>query len=95
MNDTLNMRAAAAAVGLSWERFRKVWPRMVETQDFPSPIYGRYWDAAAVAAWRKRRSERRAPPEGRREGDAPPQAQPPQDGGRRARSALAELRARG
>jgi hypothetical protein len=47
------MAQAAEEVGLSYERFRKVWPSL---PGFPAPIAGRRWDAEALAAWKAARS---------------------------------------
>lgn len=58
MSATLSMRQAATAVGKSWERFRKDWPRMVREEGLPAPFTGRTWDAAALAAWKAQRTGR-------------------------------------
>lgn len=91
MSQNLTMRQAAAEIGLSYDRFRKVWPQLHADDAFPAPIRGKVWDAEAVAAWRKARSARtvvafRSKPD-------PAPAAPPADAGRRARAALASLRA--
>lgn len=60
MTPALDMEQAAAAVGLSWERFRKVWRSL---PGFPQPVKrpslsgkGTYaWRAEAVEDWRKAR----------------------------------------
>jgi hypothetical protein len=57
VSETLTMEEAAAAVGLAYETFRKVWPRLARERGFPPPFLDRIWDAAAVRAWRARRSE--------------------------------------
>lgn len=54
--DTLSLAGAAAAVGLSAERFRKVHERWSRELDFPRPFMappaGKYaWRRASVAAW--------------------------------------------
>jgi hypothetical protein len=48
----LTMDETAAAVGLSYERFRKVWRRLSAERGFPAPLHGRRWDSEAVARWR-------------------------------------------
>lgn len=86
--DILTMRETAAAVGLSYERFRKVWPAKVREEGMPMPFSGHHWDAEAIRAWRRDRSQRGAPTP-----KAPPDAGEP--GPRRlarARAQLAELR---
>lgn len=60
-DDTLTMDQAAAATGLSYDRFRKVWPDLVRHVAFPHPLTGGarrriVWDQSAVAAWRAARS---------------------------------------
>jgi hypothetical protein len=61
---TLSMTDTAAAVDLSVERFRKVWPSWVKAFAFPKPtprpgLTGqrvRYiWEAEAVETWKARR----------------------------------------
>lgn len=54
MTPPLTMAQAAAAVGLSYDRFRKVWPQMVRELAFPSPFRARTWDPEAVAGWKAR-----------------------------------------
>lgn len=59
--DNLTMDQAAAATGLSYDRFRKVWPDLVRQVAFPHPLTGGarrrlVWDQSAVAAWRAARS---------------------------------------
>lgn len=54
------MRQAAEAAGVGYDWFRKTWPALVKAEGFPPPFLGRRWDAAAVAAWRARRSDPRA-----------------------------------
>lgn len=54
----LRMAEAAAAVGLSYERFRKVWRGWVAELGFPAPLWGVTWDAVAIEAWKARRSAR-------------------------------------
>lgn len=53
MSAPLTMAEAAREVGLSYERFRKVWRQL---PGFPAPIRGRAWDADAIAAWKAERS---------------------------------------
>lgn len=56
---TLSMSDTAAVIGLSWERFRKVWPTFVRHYRFPQPLErptpGRKvrlcWDETAVREW--------------------------------------------
>lgn len=56
MSDTVWLaRDVAAFLGLSYERFRKVWR---DLPDFPAPFLPRRWDPAAVMAWRAARSAR-------------------------------------
>lgn len=57
MSSVLTMRETAAAVGLSYDRFRKVHRRMSADLRFPRPLHGCRWDAYAVAAWRAERSD--------------------------------------
>lgn len=92
MSRPLTMTDTAVEVGLSYERFRKVWPDMCAEQAFPAPFHGRCWDEAAVAAWKTQRSAARIVTEMR----APEPMAPPQDPGaraRRARASLQQLRA--
>ncbi|HEV2530920.1 hypothetical protein [Phenylobacterium sp.] len=89
MSPNLTMAQAAQAAGLSYDRFRKVWPALCREDGFPAPIRGRTWDAEAVAAWRRTRSHRNVvalPP-------ATASAGPASDHGRRARAQLQMLRA--
>jgi hypothetical protein len=53
MSRPLTMAETAAEVGLSYERFRKVWP---DIPGFPAPLLSRKWDPEAVAAWKAARS---------------------------------------
>lgn len=57
MSDVLTMHEAAAAVGLSYERFRKVHRTLTAELAFPRPLHGCKWDAYAVARWRVERSD--------------------------------------
>jgi hypothetical protein len=50
------MRQAAAMVGIGYDRFRVIWPRMVAEQGFPPPFFERSWYAPAVRNWRDVRS---------------------------------------
>lgn len=57
----LSLTDTAQAVGLSSERFRKVWRKFVQRMAFPAPLtappVANYaWDEEAVAAWKARRS---------------------------------------
>jgi hypothetical protein len=54
----LSMRETADAVGLSYDRFRRVWPTL---PGFPPPFRERTWAAEAVAAWIHARSHGPAP----------------------------------
>jgi hypothetical protein len=56
----MSMRETAAAVGLSAEWFRKVWPAMARDHGFPAPFLGRRWDGEAVEAWKRARAQRLA-----------------------------------
>lgn len=58
MSPNMDMHEAATHAGLSYERFRKVWPALVADEGLPAPIRGRVWDRAAVLAWRAARSSR-------------------------------------
>lgn len=53
---TWRARDVAAALGLSYERFRKIWR---ELPGFPPPFLPRRWDPAAVIAWKAARSTRK------------------------------------
>lgn len=59
MSRPLSMTDTAAEVGLSYERFRKIWRDMCQAQDFPAPLHGRKWDREALSAWKLRRSSLR------------------------------------
>jgi hypothetical protein len=50
------MRQAARMAGLGYDRFRAIWPRMVEEDGFPPPFFECKWYAPAVRAWRDLRS---------------------------------------
>lgn len=91
MSRPLRMTEAASEVGLSYERFRKVWREMVELQAFPAPFHGRCWDREAVTAWKAQRSAQRVVTEIR----AAPEPQGRQLNTRAARdrAALQQLRA--
>lgn len=83
----LSMAETAAAVGLSYDRFRKQWPQMRAREGFPSPVRRRTWLAAAVLGWMVTRSQA-APPA--------PRALPAPSPERRADAAWNQLeRARG
>lgn len=64
---TFSMPETAREAGYSYERFRRVWRRLVRALAFPAPVRGdgdgcHYaWDAAAVAAWREGRSRALGP----------------------------------
>lgn len=47
----ITMQETAVAVGLSYDRFRKIWPQMRRASGFPAPARGRVWLAAAVLGW--------------------------------------------
>ena len=88
-DDTLTMRQVAPLVGLSYDRFRKVWKAKVREEGFPQPFSGLKWDAGEIRDWRHRRSQRGAE-------TAAPAADPLEPSPRRAaraRAQLAELRA--
>lgn len=61
MNAAADMHAAAVVSGLSYERFRKVWPRLVRTLAFPAPFAGPpyRWEPARLDAWRETSAEAR------------------------------------
>lgn len=61
MNAAADMHAAAVVSGLSYERFRKVWPRLVRTLAFPAPFAGPpyRWEPARLDAWRAASAEAR------------------------------------
>ncbi len=61
MTGAADMHAAAETSGLSYERFRKVWMRLVRTQAFPAPFAGPpyRWEPARLAAWREASAEAR------------------------------------
>lgn len=84
----LSMRQTAALVGLSYDRFRKVWPDL-QGLGFPAPFIGVKWDQAAVEAWKAARTNRVAAL------PVAPATRPDLDAGRRARRQLAALRAGG
>lgn len=58
MANTLTMAETAEAVGLSYERFRKVWQAMNAEEGFPAPVIAKVWLGAAVEAWLVARSQR-------------------------------------
>lgn len=60
--EILSMHETAQAVGLSYERFRKVWRDLAALDGFPAPVVGRRWLAEAVRAWRLGQSMRPAAP---------------------------------
>lgn len=88
MSAILTMREAAAEAGLSYERFRKVWRELCKA-GFPSPFRARCWDAEAVSAWRKARSQSGVAVLAARPEPVPKAAAD----GRKARAALQMLRA--
>ena len=55
----LGMGETAAAIGLSYERFRKVRRELIVHMGFPAPVIGCRWEAEAVRAWVRARSARR------------------------------------
>jgi hypothetical protein len=57
----LTMRQTAAMVGIRYDRFRAIWPRLVEQEGLPPPFIERRWYAPAVRAWRDLRSGVPAP----------------------------------
>lgn len=61
MTSAADMHAAAVVSGLSYERFRKVWMRLVRTQAFPAPFAGPpyRWEPARLDAWREASAEAR------------------------------------
>ncbi|WP_298161091.1 hypothetical protein [Brevundimonas sp.] len=61
MTPAADMHAAAKVAGLSWDRFRKVWPRLVLTLAFPAPFAGPpyRWEPARLDAWREASAEAR------------------------------------
>ena len=87
---TLTLAQTAERVGLSAERFRKIWRDQVAHLGFPAPlrhpaprflggpaIYGSYaWDAAAVEAWAAGRSRAGLPPEPEPKDLKPPRPSP-------------------
>lgn len=81
----LTMRQTAAMVGIGYDRFRAIWPRMVEADGFPPPFVERSWYAPAVRAWRDARSGVSERP--------PPTAGPPAAGRQRVDAQLAAVRA--
>jgi len=66
----LSLRQTAAAVGLTYDRFRKVWTTWVRERGFPAPFSAPgdayAWNADSVEAWKHRqelaRAEAFAPP---------------------------------
>lgn len=90
MSRPLRMTEAASEVGLSYERFRKVWPAMVADQAFPAPFLGRVWDRDAVAAWKLTRSQRPVVAEIRK---PEPEVRAANTRAARDRAALQQLRA--
>lgn len=71
MSANLIMREAAAMVGLSYDRFRKVWRELVARDGLPTPYLGYLWDADALKAWKLERSRRPLQPAGKRRGRQP------------------------
>lgn len=70
MSAAYNTHQAAAAVGLSYERFRKVWRNWVRDMQFPRPFRGGpiarstySWRAEAVEEWKQRRERALGPGE--------------------------------
>jgi len=87
LSGTLTMHEVAPHVGLSYDRFRKVWRQLCARDGFPAPIRGRVWDAEAVARWRTERSQRRLVAPAPEPSPGPSLARV-----QRHRAALAELR---
>lgn len=87
------MTDTAAEVGLSYERFRKIWPDLCERQEFPAPLHGRKWDRDALSAWKIRRSSLRVVPQIRAAPAPEPEVRGANARAQRARSALQALRA--
>ncbi len=93
MSRPLSMTDTAAEVGLSYERFRKIWRALSEAQEFPAPLHGRKWDREAVAAWKIRRSSLRVAPVAEiRAAAHEPEVRAANSRRARAASALHELR---
>lgn len=90
MTAPLTMHEAAAAVGLSYERFRKIWPSLCAGQAFPQPFRARVWDAAAIEAWKAQRSARALQPVAN--DPEPPTPPALQARARRGRALLEQLR---
>lgn len=90
MSPNLTMAEAADLVGLSYERFRKVWQDLARDENLPRPFRGRTWDRQALEQWRVTRSWRasHAPAATPPAGAAP--ASPPS--ARRDRAQLQALR---
>lgn len=91
MSRPLRMTETASEVGLSYERFRKIWRALCEDQGFPAPFHGRCWDREAVNAWKLERSRARVVTEIRAAPE--PELRAANTRARRARSALQALRA--
>lgn len=81
------MDETAAELGLSYERFRKVWKRLPA---FPGPVTGCRWDPEAVAAWKAARSRAGL---GGAQDTAPAAGSATTRGAQRARAQLQLLRA--
>lgn len=71
MSANLIMREAAAMVGLSYDRFRKVWRELVARDGLPMPYLGYLWDADALKAWKRERSRRQLQAPGKSRGRSP------------------------
>lgn len=105
ISGALSLKETAEAVGLSADRWRKVWRAWSRDMAFPRPLAGgerglgrrrpvaNYaWDAEAVAAWKRSRSRCGLAPQPANE-DAPPPPAPARAA--RDRAGLARLMSQG
>lgn len=103
MTDALSMDQTAQAVGLSRERFRRVWKTWARDYNFPAPFrapdaHGRgsyAWDGEDVTAWKARRKAALGCHAPDAQNDNPPPAPPSSREARavaRDRDALRRLR---
>ena len=53
---TLTMHEVAERLGLTYDHFRKAWPRLARYEGFPRPFLRRIWQAAAVERWLEART---------------------------------------
>lgn len=59
MSDDADMKEAAGFAGLSYERFRKVWPSLVRRLAFPAPWRDEApyrWERSRLVAWKAART---------------------------------------